>query len=185
VVRCLRASGNPGPIVDPEAAIDLADLADAIHAALLTESTAGQIPLAIHLACQEKWIEAAQIISGPPSGGPTLLMADEIFCSEAWAVFDPSEVARRGAGSYALTKQLADAEERAVMCRYLPQGVVPSDNADPCRNREARAVDRWWGRSTGSTCQTDGRAVAATKQSHRRDARNTLASRDHPAHSGI
>jgi pimeloyl-ACP methyl ester carboxylesterase len=126
---------TPVTIVDPdsgaEAVIDLTDLADAVHAALLTESTAGQIPLAIHLTYQEKWIEAAQIISGPPSGGPTLLMADEIFCSEAWAVFDPSEVVRQGAGSYALTKQLADAEERAAMCRYLPEGMVPSDDASP------------------------------------------------------
>jgi pimeloyl-ACP methyl ester carboxylesterase len=98
-----------------------------------TEATAGQIPLAIHLAYQEKWIEAAQIISGPASGGPTLLMTDEIFCSEAWARFDPSEAARLGAGSYALSKQIADAEERAEMCRLLPEGMAPSDDAAPVR----------------------------------------------------
>ncbi|HEX2403702.1 MAG TPA: alpha/beta fold hydrolase, partial [Acidimicrobiia bacterium] len=49
---------TPITVVDPdssaEAAIDLTDLADAIHPALLTESTAGQIPLAIHLAYQGK-----------------------------------------------------------------------------------------------------------------------------------
>jgi pimeloyl-ACP methyl ester carboxylesterase len=62
---------TPITLIDPEsgeeAVIDLTDFADAVHAALLTEATAGQIPLAIHLAHQEKWIEAAQIISGPAS----------------------------------------------------------------------------------------------------------------------
>ena len=166
---------TPITVVDPdsgdEAVIDLADFADAVHAALLTESTAGQIPLAIHLVYQEKWIEAAQIIGRPPAGGPTLLMTDEIFCSEAWAIFDPSEVERQGAGSYALTKQLADAEERAAMCRYLPKGVVPGDDASSCDNRKARAVDRWRRRPTESTRKPHGRGGPAAKQPHRGDAR--------------
>jgi pimeloyl-ACP methyl ester carboxylesterase len=124
---------TPLTIVDPEsgaeAVIDRIMLADAIHAALLTESTAAQIPLAIHLAQKNQWLEAAEVISAPPSGGPTLLMADEIFCSEAWARFNPAEVARLGAGSYALERELAKAEERAAMCKYLPQAVVPADDA--------------------------------------------------------
>jgi pimeloyl-ACP methyl ester carboxylesterase len=128
---------TPITLVDPEtgeeAILDLTDLADAIHAALLTESTAALVPLAVHLAYQEKWIEAAQLIGRPPSDGSTLLMTDEIFCSEAWARSDPAEVIRHGAGSYALTKQLRDAEARADMCRFLPKGRVPSDDAAPVR----------------------------------------------------
>ena len=46
------------------------------------------------------------------------MMADEIFCSEAWARFDPANVARQGAGSYALPLELADAEKRAAMCQH-------------------------------------------------------------------
>lgn len=128
---------TPLTIVDPEsgaeAVIDRIMLAEAIHAALLTESTAGQIPLAVHLAYEGQWIEAAQIISAPPSGGPSLLMAEEVVCSEAWARFNPAEVARQGAGSYALARELADAQERASMCQYLPHGVVPVDDAAAVR----------------------------------------------------
>jgi pimeloyl-ACP methyl ester carboxylesterase len=128
---------TPVTITDPEsgeeAVITQVMVADAIHAALLTEQAAAQIPLAIHLMYQEKWIEAATVISAPPSGGPTLLMADEILCSEAWARFDPAEAARQGAGSYALSLELAKAEQRAAVCPYLPQGVVPTDDAAPVR----------------------------------------------------
>jgi hypothetical protein len=42
-------------------------------------------------------------------------------------------VARQGAGSYALPRELAKAEERAAMCQYLPQGVVPADDAAAVR----------------------------------------------------
>jgi pimeloyl-ACP methyl ester carboxylesterase len=64
----------PLTIVDPasgaKAVIDQMSLADAMAPALLTEATAAQIPLAIHLAQQNRWIQAAQIISAPPAGGP-------------------------------------------------------------------------------------------------------------------
>lgn len=61
------------------------------------------------------------------------MMADEIFCSEAWARFDPGEVARAGAGSYALPFELARAQAQATLCRYLPKGLVPADDASPVR----------------------------------------------------
>jgi pimeloyl-ACP methyl ester carboxylesterase len=129
--------GTPITLVNakpgPKTVIGLIDFADAIHAALLTESAAAQIPFAIHLAYQNKWAEATQIIGGPTSSGPTLLMRNEIFCSEAWARFDPSEVERMGAGSYARTKQLTEAQSRTVMCRFLPKGAVPSNDPDPVR----------------------------------------------------
>jgi pimeloyl-ACP methyl ester carboxylesterase len=68
-----------------------------------------------------------------PSAGPTLLMKDEILCSEAWARFDPVEVERKGAGSYAVPFVRAWATGEATMCRYLPKGVVPADDAAPVR----------------------------------------------------
>lgn len=124
---------TPLTVTDPgsgeQAVIDRGMLADAIHSSLLTESTAAKIPRAIHLAHESQWLEAAQLISAPPSGGPTLLMADEIFCSEAWARSNPVEVARQGAGSYSLPRELAQAERRAAMCEHLPQGVVPVNDA--------------------------------------------------------
>src|SRR3954471_7185308 len=60
-------------------------------------------------------------------------MADEILCSEAWARNGPAEVARLGASSYALPRELAKAEERAAMCRHLPRGVVPAGDAAAVR----------------------------------------------------
>ncbi|HXV69981.1 MAG TPA: alpha/beta fold hydrolase, partial [Acidimicrobiia bacterium] len=126
---------TPVTVVDPEsgeeAVLSLTDLSDAIHAALLTEETAAQIPLAIHLAYQEKYLEAAQLLGRPTPGGETLLMSDMILCSEDWARFNPTEVTKSGADSYALTKNLADAQAREVMCRHMPQGVVPSGDGNP------------------------------------------------------
>jgi pimeloyl-ACP methyl ester carboxylesterase len=123
---------TPITVVDPasgeKAVIDQALLAEAIHAALLVEGTAAQVPLTVHLAHQSRWVEAAQVLGAPTSGGPTMLAADEILCSEAWARDEPAAVAREGAGSYALQRELARARERATMCRYLPRGVVSPDD---------------------------------------------------------
>ena len=113
--------------------IGRAKLADAIHAALLTESTAAAVPLVIHLAYRNRWLQAAQIAGTPASGVPPLVMTNEIFCSEAWARFDPAQVARHGAGSYALARELADARLRATVCRYLPHGVVPAHDGAAVR----------------------------------------------------
>ena len=60
-------------------------------------------------------------------------MADEILCSEAWASDDLAEVARLGAGSYALARELAQARTRAATCAHLPRGVVPAGDADGVR----------------------------------------------------
>jgi hypothetical protein len=53
------------------------------------------------------------------------------MCSEAWARYDPAEVERLGAGSYAMPTRRADAITRAARCAALPAGVVPADDAAP------------------------------------------------------
>jgi pimeloyl-ACP methyl ester carboxylesterase len=129
------ATGITTDVVNPEtgehAVATLAIVGPGIHNALLTGATAAQLPLAIHLAVQGRWDLASRLVPAPAGGGPTLLMADEIFCSEAWARFDPTEVARVGAGSYALPMELARARERETLCRFLPKGVVPVGDAAP------------------------------------------------------
>ncbi|MFI5225416.1 MAG: alpha/beta fold hydrolase [Candidatus Limnocylindrales bacterium] len=131
------ATGLTTDVVNPQtgehAVADLLVVGPSIHNALLTGSAAAQLPLAIHLAYENRWGPATQLVPAPPTGGPSLLMADEILCSEAWAHFDPSEVARAGAGSYALPMELARAQAQATMCRYLPKGVVPADDASAVR----------------------------------------------------
>lgn len=115
------------------AVIDQTMLAEAIHAALTTEAGAANVPLAIHLTAVGRYVDASALIGVDDTKEPSLLMADEILCSEAWARYDAREVARLGAGSYSLPLELARAQERAAMCAHLPRGVVPSGDADAVR----------------------------------------------------
>jgi hypothetical protein len=64
-----------------------------------------------------------------PSAGSTLLMKDEILCSEAWARWDPGEVAAQDPQSYAVPFVTAWAVSQAALCSHLPKGVVPADDA--------------------------------------------------------
>jgi pimeloyl-ACP methyl ester carboxylesterase len=115
---------------------DLATVGPSIHNALMTGAAAAQLPLAIHAAFEGRWAEVSQLVppsDASPSAGPTLLMKDEILCSEAWARFDPAEVENNGAGSYAVPFVRAWAAGEATLCRYLPKGVVPADDAAPVR----------------------------------------------------
>jgi pimeloyl-ACP methyl ester carboxylesterase len=124
------------PATGAQAQADLLTIGPSVHAALLTESAASQIPLAIHLASEGKWDQVSELVppsDAAPGAGPTLLMKDEILCSEAWARFDPAEVERTGTGSYALPFVRAWANGEAQLCRYLPKGVVPADDASPVR----------------------------------------------------
>lgn len=129
----VAALANGVPVTDPgtgaEVTVDLVTVGPSIHNALLTGNAAAQLPLAIHLASEGQWDQATQLVPPPAGGGPTLLMKDEILCSEAWARFDPAEVARAGAGSYYLPYALAWANDLGTMCRYLPKGVVPTNDA--------------------------------------------------------
>jgi pimeloyl-ACP methyl ester carboxylesterase len=113
------------------ALLTLAAAGPSIHQALLTEAAAAQLPLAIHLAATGQWLTASQLIPAPANGSAPLLMAEVIFCSEAWARFDPAEVARAGAGSYLLDAQRADATAEAARCPYLPKGALPANHAAP------------------------------------------------------
>ena len=115
---------------------DLATVGPSLHNALMTEAAAVQLPLAIHLAYQGRWDQGNQLVpssDAAPNAGPTLLMKDEILCSEAWARFDPAEVDRNDAGSYATPFVRAWAVGEATLCHYLPKGVVPTDDAAPVR----------------------------------------------------
>ena len=130
------AKGITTNVVNPETGVpaiaDLELVGPSLHAALLTESTAAALPLAIHLAHEGRWDKLGELIpSVSPHLGPTQLMADEILCSEAWARVDPAKVAAVGSASYATPAQLADAEWLATRCRYLPAGVLPANDGAP------------------------------------------------------
>jgi pimeloyl-ACP methyl ester carboxylesterase len=123
------------PIVDPSTGepgiADLRMVAPGLHQALLTSGAAANVPLAIHLVSSGQWDAIGRLVPPVDTGGDGIAMADEIFCSEAWARFDPAGVAAASAGSYALDWQLAEAQQRGAICRALPAGVVPANDAAP------------------------------------------------------
>ncbi|WP_345502440.1 alpha/beta fold hydrolase [Pedococcus ginsenosidimutans] len=130
----LQRFAHPVTVVDPASGasqvVDKVMLAAAVHSALLTEQGAAQLPLALHLAFRGRLLEAGRLIGTSDNPGPTLLMADEVTCSESWARYDPAEVARQGEHSYALARELALARQRQMLCAHLPEGVVrPDDGA--------------------------------------------------------
>jgi pimeloyl-ACP methyl ester carboxylesterase len=136
----VTAFRNGVTITDPNSGTtgvaDLATVGPSIHNALMTGAVAVQLPLAIHLASEGKWDQVNQLVppsDANPGAGPTLLMKDEILCSEAWARFDPAEVERAGAASYATPFVRAWAQAEAVLCRYLPKGVVPANDTSVVR----------------------------------------------------
>ena len=80
-LRAGLATGITTNVTNPNtgahAVADLALVGPSIHDALLTGSAAAQLPLAIRLAYEGKWDQVGQLVPAPPSGGATLLMADE------------------------------------------------------------------------------------------------------------
>lgn len=139
VLRARLAQPLETNVVDPttgeHAFIDLAHAARSIHAALLTEATAARIPLAIHLAYENRWDAAGQVVPGVPEGGSSLLMSDVILCSEPWARFEPEHVDANGSGSYALATELAAAVARQRMCSFVPQAPIAVDEGAPLETR--------------------------------------------------
>jgi pimeloyl-ACP methyl ester carboxylesterase len=130
------ASGIDTGMSEPDTAepmvATLDQAAPDIHQALLDPATAGQLPLAVHLAHEGQWAQVAQIFpESTEGGGDWLAMSEIIMCSEAWARFDPAQVDQLGQGSYLLSTKLAEAAARAQRCRALPPGVVPADDAAP------------------------------------------------------
>jgi pimeloyl-ACP methyl ester carboxylesterase len=110
----------------------LDQVAPSLHQALLDSATAGQLPLAIHLAHEGQWAQVAELFpASTGDGGDWLAMREIIMCSETWARFDPAEVERLGHDSYLRSTKRAEAAARAQRCQAVPRGVVPADDAAP------------------------------------------------------
>jgi pimeloyl-ACP methyl ester carboxylesterase len=60
-------------------------------------------------------------------------MSAVIRCSEAWAAYDPDEVARLGEASYYRAVQLDAARRQEASCRHTPKGIVPPNDGEPAR----------------------------------------------------
>ena len=138
----LETSAKTTGVVDPwdgkAVVVDAAGFATALHAALLSADRAVTVPWLIDQAAGGRWDAVARAMLAARGGeAPTAsypLMSGEIRCSEAWADFDPEDVARLGAGSYLLEPQLAAARQQERACRYAPEGIVPANDAAPARS---------------------------------------------------
>ena len=135
-VRATLEAGVDTGLTDPSTGepmvATLDQVAPGAHGALLDPSTASRLPLGVHLAYQGQWAQVIQVLpDSTGGGGDWLAMGEIIMCSEAWARYDPAEVERVGAGSYATSTRHADAVARAARCAALPAGVVPADDAAP------------------------------------------------------
>jgi pimeloyl-ACP methyl ester carboxylesterase len=126
------------PATGEPAVFESAGFGSAVQTALLDPTVSSQLPALIHQAALGDWTTVARAALAASSGqrpdSDRLAMSDVIRCSEAWARYDPDEVARLGAGSVNLDDQLAIARAQAETCRYLPAGVVPANDAEPVRS---------------------------------------------------
>ena len=123
------------PATGEAAVIDATKFADGVHSALIDAQFSALLPWFIDTAADGRWEEAMAAANAVGGGDPLdeemPLMSAVIRCSEAWAAYDPAEVARTGAASYYLEAQLLNANLQATLCRYAPRGVVPTDDAAP------------------------------------------------------
>ncbi len=131
VTTTVATPGTRDPMV-----IDVSSFTGAVHNGLLGATTSAHLPWFIDAAADGRWDDVANAIlvaSGGSGGDGGPVMAAVIRCSEAWARFDPDDVARLGAESYYLDVQLEEAAEQALSCQYVPHGIVPVDDAEPAR----------------------------------------------------
>lgn len=89
---------------------------------------AAALPRLIHRAyALEDWKPLGSASWGDWS---PLMMGYSIQCNEKWAAFSPEEVARLGQDSYLLGWNLFRASKYALVCKYLPQGIIPEGVSD-------------------------------------------------------
>jgi pimeloyl-ACP methyl ester carboxylesterase len=142
VAERLQTKTVVSKFVDPRSGepmrVDPISFASAVHSALISADSSSRVPALLHLAYLEDWESVARAAAAEASqvagDDDQLAMSAVIRCSEAWARYDPDEVARLGAGTFELETQLAEARAQADVCRYLPAGVVPANDADPVRS---------------------------------------------------
>lgn len=129
-------------VVDPWSGepivIDPMSFASAVHSALINADSSSRMPALLHAGFLGDWDTVAEAgvdaSRGAPADRDHLAMSAVIRCSEAWARYDPDEVARLGAGTFELEAQLAEARAQAESCRFTPAGIVPENDAEPARS---------------------------------------------------
>jgi pimeloyl-ACP methyl ester carboxylesterase len=119
--------------------MDVRAFAGLVHGTLADVRRLGDLPSLIHAAYLGDWEVLARAIRAgvPPPGSDTqqLVMSQVVRCSEAWARFDPIEVARLGIGSYGREAMIQNATAQAETCRYTPEGLVPADDVRPVSSK--------------------------------------------------
>jgi len=130
------ATGVRDPASGQPIVFDLETFSEVIHAGLRGDWPTSDVPAFIHAAYAGDWDALARILAiaiAQSGDSGSLVMSAVIRCSEAWARFDPEEVARLGAGSYYLAATIRSATNLSQTCRYAPSGVVPANDGEPVR----------------------------------------------------
>jgi pimeloyl-ACP methyl ester carboxylesterase len=131
VTTGVRDGASGQPIV-----FDVETFSEVIHAGLRGDWPTSDVPSLVHAAYGGDWDALARILASAiahSGDSGSLVMSAVIRCSEAWARFDPAEVARLGFGSYYLAATIRDATNLSETCRYVPSGVVPANDGEPAR----------------------------------------------------
>jgi pimeloyl-ACP methyl ester carboxylesterase len=110
-------------------------LAGRVHE-LLKTGQSSEIPRLVHLAAEGDFDPLTQLVLAALNElDPTNLgMFWSIECFEAWAAYDPEQVAELGAGSYLLPVMLDGARDLELGCSLMPHVPTPVNDAEPVRS---------------------------------------------------
>ena len=115
--------------------VDRSTFAGAVHSFLMKAQTASALPSYIHAAYGGDFDRFAQAIADATGeAAEPLVMSVVIRCSEAWARYQPDEVARLGQNTFEGELQTEMARSQATGCGFVPKGIVPANDADPVRS---------------------------------------------------
>jgi pimeloyl-ACP methyl ester carboxylesterase len=123
------------PSTSQPVVMDRSTFAAAVHLLLLNAQSAAGLPNYIHAAYGgdfDRLASAAARAMGDDTS--QLVMSTIIRCSEAWARYDPDEVARQAEGTFEGDLQIQAARSQATACDLVPKGVVPANDGDPARS---------------------------------------------------
>jgi pimeloyl-ACP methyl ester carboxylesterase len=136
-----RVTTNPAStsVTPPGAAepivIDRSAFAGVVHQLLMDAQSAATLPAHIHSAYGGDFDPLARALANAMGqGSDQLVMSVMIRCSEAWARYDPSEVARLGEATFEGELEVQMARSQETSCGLIPKGTVPPNDGEPVRS---------------------------------------------------
>jgi pimeloyl-ACP methyl ester carboxylesterase len=123
------------PSTSQPVVMDRATFAGAVHLLLMNAQSAAGLPSYIHAAYGGDFDRLASAAANAMGDDTSqLVMSTIIRCSEAWARYDPDQVARQAEGTFEGDMQIQAARSQETGCALLPKGIVPANDGDPVRS---------------------------------------------------